>query len=325
MLQQQVGILVALFAMSPVAAAFQSYAGVGPMKPAAGPGPRIEGAAPENGSIRVDTALVEIPAHVTNAFGATVGGLGKDDFELFEDNYAQTISHFSMDDAPASVGLVYDCSGSMHDKINQSAQAAEAFARTANPEDEFFLVEFGDWPKLASPFTVRIEDVLSRILHTRPYGRTALLDAVYMGMKEMKKAHNRRKALIVLSDGGDNQSRHTLREIENALVESDVQVYAMGLYSRENTRKLSPEERRGPKLLEDISERTGGRLYTVSNAEDLPAMSARISKELRTEYILGFSPLTLTHDGKYHRISVRAKDPALRVWARAGYYDAAVK
>ena len=290
------------------------------MKPASPAAPRLEVAAPDTNSIRVDSALVQIPVHVTNAFGATVAGLSKDDFELLEDNYPQTIAHFSMDDAPASIGLVYDCSGSMHDKIGQSAAAAEAFSKTANPEDEFFLVEFGDWPKLASPFTTHIEDILSRILHTKPYGRTALLDALQMGLKEMKKAANPRKALIVLSDGGDNQSRRSQREIEKELVESDVQVYAMGVYSNPGARKLPPEEKRGPQLLDQLSGRTGGRLYTVTNADDLPAISSRISKELRTQYILGYTPLTLARDGKYHRISVKVKDPALRVNARAGYY-----
>ncbi len=316
----QVRFLVVLAAVSPFAIAFQNYSGAGPMK-LASTAPRIESAAPESGSIRVDTALVEIPVHVTNELGATVAGLTRDDFELREDNVVQPVVHFSMDDAPASVGMVYDSSGSMHDKIGQSAAAAEAFARTANPEDEFFLVEFGDWPKLAEPFTKEIQDILGRILRTKPYGRTALLDAVYMAMKQMKKAQNPRKALVILSDGGDNQSRRTLREIENALVESDVQVYGMGVYSSADSRKMSSEERRGPKLLADLSERTGGRLYTVSNPDDLPGISARISKELRTEYLLGYSPVTLAHDGKYHRISVKVKDPALRVWARAGYFD----
>jgi Ca-activated chloride channel family protein len=290
------------------------------MKPAPVGAPGMAAAPSETNSIRVDSALVQIPVHVTNALGANVGGLLMDDFHLWEDGVPQNITHFSMDDAPASVGLVYDCSGSMHDKMGQSAAAAAAFIHTANPEDEFFLVEFGDWPKLATPFTTHVDDILGRILRTKPFGRTALLDALELAIKQMKKAANPRKALVILSDGGDNQSRRSRREIESQLVESDVQVYAMGLYSS-GDRKLSTEERNGPKLLQEISDRTGGRMFTVARADDLPGISSRLSKELRTEYILGYSPDQLRRDGKYHHISVKVNDKALHVYSRTGYYS----
>jgi VWFA-related protein len=288
------------------------------MKLAPAGGPRLETPASEPAPIRIDSALVQIPVHVTNSFGANVEGLAKGDFHLSEDGVEQPITHFSMDDAPASIGLVYDSSGSMRDKIGQAAEAAKTFFHTANPEDEFFLVEFGDWPKLAEPFTLRAEDILARILHTKPFGRTALLDALAMAMKQMKKARNPRHALIILSDGGDNQSRHSRREVELALVESDVQVYAMGIYSSMDSRKLTAEERNGPQLLRELSEKTGGRMYQVSNADDLPEISERISKELRTEYILGYSP-ALVQDGKYHRVTVKVDNPELHVYAKPGY------
>ena len=313
--------VAAIFPLCSLGFAFQTLSAVGPMKPAPTGAPRIESAAVEAAAIRVDSALVQIPVHVTNIFGANVAGLTKDDFQLSEDGVAQSIAHFSMDDAPASVGLVYDCSGSMHDKMGQSAAAAAAFFHTANVEDEFFLVEFGDWPKLATPLTTHVDEILTRILRTKPFGRTALLDALAMAMKQMKKAANPRKALVILSDGGDNQSRRNRREIESALVESDVQVYAMGLYSRGDSHKLSPEERNGPKLLEEISEKTGGRMFTVSSADDLAGISGRISKELRTEYMLGYSPVAVARDGKYHRITVKVKDADLRVYSRTGYYS----
>ncbi len=292
----------------------------------------MEDAAAGAGAIHVESALVQIPVHVTNVFGANIAGLGKNDFELWEDGAPREITHFSMDDAPASVGLVYDCSGSMHDKMGQEAAAAEAFFHTANPEDEFFLVEFGDWPKLASPFTARVEELRALIMHTKPFGRTALLDALAMAMKQMKSAVNPRKALVVLSDGGDNQSRRNLRQIESALVESDVQVYAMGLYTSKlagsaakQPHKLSAEERNGPKLLEEISKATGGKMFTVASAGELPRISERISKDLRTEYMLGFSPAQIAADGKYHRLKVRVRGQPegqdVRVYSRAGYYS----
>jgi len=191
--------------------------------------------------IRSDASLVLIPAHVTNANGAIVANLTKSDFQITDDNIPQTITHFSMDDAPASIGLVYDCSGSMRDKMHQSAAAANAFFHTANPDDEFFLVEFGDRAKLAIPFSFDPDDILSKIAGTKPFGRTALLDALQIAMAHMKTARNLRKALVILSDGGDNQSRHNRRQIKSALLEADVQVYAMGLFSGD-AKKRSAEE-----------------------------------------------------------------------------------
>lgn len=308
----------ALFPLCSIGLAFQALS-VGPLKPAPDGAPRIEGAAPEPNAIRIESALVEIPVHVTNSFGATVTGLSKADFQLWDDNTPQEITHFSMDDAPASVGLVYDTSGSMRDKIGQSAAAAGAFFHTANPEDEFFLIEFGDWPKLVTSFTPQGDQILTRILRMKPFGRTALLDAVHMAVKEMRKASKPRKAILVLSDGGDNESRHSLREVEKTLVESDVQLYAMGVYGHNAGRKLPAEERNGPRLLADISESTGGRLYKVTSADELPSISARISKELRTQYVLGYRPPALACDGKYHRITVKVSNPELHVYARRGY------
>jgi Ca-activated chloride channel homolog len=312
--------LAALAVPCTVGFAFQNLSAIGPMKPAPAGAPRIDAESPAPNAIHVESALVEIPVHVTNDLGATVAGLAKDDFELWEDGVPQTVTHFSMEDAPASVGLVYDCSGSMHDKIRKAAEAAQTFFRTANPGDEFFLVEFSDWPKLVTPFTTDAGDIWAHIQRTNPFGRTALLDAIQLSLKQMKKAVNPRKALVVLSDGGDNESRHSRREVEMALVESDVQLYAMGIYSTGDSRKLSSEERNGPKLLEELSDRTGGRMLTVSNAEDLPSISERISRDLRTQYVLGYSPANLLRDGKYHRITVKVNRADLHVYSRPGYY-----
>ena len=211
--------------------------------------------------IHVESALVEVPVHVTNALGTTVAGLGRGDFELWEDGVRLPITYFSMDDAPASVGLVYDSSGSMRGKMNQEAAAAKAFMRTANPEDEFFLVEFGERARLASRFTVWPEDILWRIALPKPFGRTPLLDALFLAMTQMKSAHHSRKALVILSDGGDNQSRRNARQIKGRLVEADLQLYAMGIYAPAGSRKLTSEERNGPNLLSDLAEQTGGRCF----------------------------------------------------------------
>jgi len=274
--------------------------------------------------IRVDSALVLVPAQVTNVFGTPITDLHKGDFRVFEDGVEQPITKFSREDAPLSIGLVFDISGSMRNKIKKATEAAAAFFKTSNQQDEFFLVEFSDRPKLTVPFTSDPDEVYDRIAHTKPFGRTSLLDAIHLAMGEMKHAQNTRKALVVVSDGGDNRSRHTEREIKNAMLESDVEVYAMGIFD-EDAPKHSLEEQKGPKLLEELADQTGGREYPVNSLDDLPSISARIGNQLRNQYLLGYAPLKSERDGKYRIINVRvtpqAEIPDLRVYYRHGYYS----
>jgi Ca-activated chloride channel homolog len=278
--------------------------------------------------IRVDTALVLVPAQVTNVFGTPITDLRKQDFKVFEDGVEQPIAHFSMEDAPLSIGLLYDISGSMRNKIKKSAEAAAAFFKTSNPEDEFFLVEFSDRPKLTVPFTTDPDEVYQRIAHTKPFGRTSLLDAIHMAMGEMKHARNTRKALVIVSDGGDNRSRHTEREIKNAMLESDLQVYAMGIFDPEDGSKHSVEEQNGPRLLMELADQSGGREYPVTSLDDLPSISAQIGNQLRNQYLLGYSPSNSNRDGKYRTIHLSvAPDtaaPNVRIYYRHGYYAPAL-
>jgi len=277
--------------------------------------------------IRVDSSLVLIPVHVTTPLGANVTTLARENFQLFEENAPQTITLFANDDAPMSIGLLFDASGSMKNKRQKVSEAAAAFFKTANREDEFFLVQFNDWAKVVVPFTPDVDELYSRIAGVRPFGRTALLDGVHVGLQHMKKARNLRKALVILSDGGDNWSRHNLREVKNALLESDVQVYAMGIFDADAASHHAREERDGPILLDDLAGQTGGLLYSVNNVDDLPAISARISRELRTQYLLGYCPTHPARDGKYRRVQVKLavpKDmPGLRAYYRPGYYGVA--
>jgi VWFA-related protein len=274
--------------------------------------------------IRVDSALVLVPAEVTNYLGTPITNLHKEDFKLFEDGVEQPITNFSMEDAPLSIGLLFDTSGSMRNKIDKATEAAAAFFKSANPQDEFFLIEFSDRPKLTVPFTSDSDEVYDRIAHSKPFGRTSLLDAIHMAMVEMKHARNLRKALVIVSDGGDNRSRHTEREIKNAMLESDLQVYAMGIFDPDDA-KHSVEEQNGPRLLEELAEESGGREYPVTKLEDLPAISARIGDQLRNQYLLGYSPTNSERDGKYRNIQLKvtpqAEIPDLRVYYRHGYYS----
>jgi len=271
--------------------------------------------------VRVESSLVVIPAHVTNTAGAPVMGLRKENFRISEDNVAQTIAHFAEDDAPASIGILFDASGSMRNKIHTSAQAATAFFETANPEDEFFLVKFNDSARLTVGLTPQPELLRQEIARTRPFGQTSLLDAIHLALGHMKKAHHPRKALVIFSDGGDNWSRHSVAEVKNALLEGDVQVYAMGIFDAAGR---TAEERRGPQLLDDLAALTGGRNLPVERLADLPAISAQIGRELRAQYVLGYYSTNTRRDGKYRHIKVtlNVPDPAnsLRADYRPGYY-----
>jgi Ca-activated chloride channel homolog len=275
--------------------------------------------------IRVDSALVLVPAQVTNVLGQPVTDLHRENFKVFEDGVEQPITNFSMEDAPLSIGLLFDNSGSMRNKIQKATEAAAAFFKTANPQDEFFLIEFSDKPKLTVPFTSDPEEVYDRIAHTKPFGRTSLLDAIHMAMGEMKHARNTRKALIIVSDGGDNRSRHTAREIKSAMLESDLQVYAMGIFDSEDAPKHSLEEQNGPKLLEELADNSGGREYAVTRLDDLPGIAARIGDQLRNQYLLGYTPINSERDGKYRTISLKvsaqSESPDLRLYYRHGYYS----
>jgi Ca-activated chloride channel family protein len=272
--------------------------------------------------LRTDSTLVLIPTHVTTAAGSSVTTLGRDNFRLMEDDVEQKIVHFSQDDAPVSIGILFDSSGSMRAKMHKASEAAAAFFKTSNAEDEFFLVEFNDRAKLVVPFTKDSDEIYQQIVRTKPFGRTSLLDAVHLALRQMKGAHNSRHAIVILSDGGDNWSRHSAREVRNALRESDVQVYAMGIF--DPGAKNTEEEKNGPELLADLTEQSGGRNYRVDHLDDLPTISARISNDLRSEYLLGYYPKDPSRDGKFHKVAVRLALPGLvnqlRTYYRRGYY-----
>jgi len=211
----------------------------------------------------------------------------------------------------------------MRSKMQKSCEAAASFFRTANPQDEFFLIEFNDRARLLLPFTQRTGDVYNEISRIRPAGRTSLLDAVYLALGQMKHARNSRRALVIFSDGGDNWSHHSVREVKRTLLESEVQVYAMGIFDRNYLEKHPLEERDGPRLLDDLTLQSGGRHFPVDNLEHLPAISERVGRELRSQYLLGYHPTNGINDGKYRQVKVGLAVPAmhdLHLNYRHGYY-----
>jgi VWFA-related protein len=283
-----------------------------------------ETATDRKANIRIDTTLVLIPVTVTDPMGRFVTGLDKENFKVLEDKTEQEVVQFSSEDAPLSVGIVFDTSGSMGAKLMKSREAVAQFMKTANPQDEFFLVQFNDRPELMIPFTPETEEIQNRLTFMQSRGRTALLDGVYMAMSQMKKAHNPRKAILIISDGGDNSSRYSETEVKNAVRESDVQIYAIGIFEPVAARGRTPEELSGPSLLSEITESTGGRHYAVDNLAELPDVAAKIGIELRNEYVLGYSPKNTNRDGKYRRVQVKLVKttglPQLKAIFRTGYY-----
>jgi VWFA-related protein len=275
-------------------------------------------------NIRVDTNVVLVPITVTDPINRFVTGLDEDVFEVYEDKVKQKIVSFGSDDAPLSIGIVFDTSASMGSKLERSRLSVAEFFKTANPEDEAFLVEFNDRPQLVVPMTHNLEEIQNRLTFTQSKGRTALLDGIYLALSSMKKARNPRKALIVISDGGDNSSRYTVTEVKNLVREADVQIYGIGIYETGSARGRTPEELSGPEMLRDLSEPTGGRHFIVENIGELPDVAAKIGIELRNQYVIGYSPNNQVRDGKYRKISVKLIQPrglpALRAFWRTGYF-----
>jgi Ca-activated chloride channel family protein len=273
------------------------------IEPRAKPAPPKQ-EAPGRSNIRVDTTLILVPVSVNDPLNRPVSGLEKENFRLYEDKVAQSITQFAMDDEPVAVGLVFDTSGSMGDKLQRSRMAAREFFRIANPEDEFFLVEFDNAPKLRVPLTSDTGTIENELIFSKSHGSTALLDAVYLALHEMRRSKKNKKALLIISDGGDNHSRYSQKEVTNLVRESDVLIYSIGVFGGGTT----PEEASGGDLLSKISEQTGGRLFEA-NPVELPDIAKKIGIELRNRYILGYSSPNQARDGRYHRITVQVVPP----------------
>jgi Ca-activated chloride channel family protein len=277
------------------------------------------------GLIRSSVELVTVPVTITDAMNRPVTGLDRDNFRLFENKQPQEIKNFSSEDTPVSIGIILDVSGSMRNKLERARDAVHQFCDASNPQDEFFLITFSDDPRLATDFTNRPEEIENAMLVAQSRGRTSLLDAIYMGIRKMKDARYSRRALLILSDGGDNHSRYSERNVKSAVKEADILIYTVGTYDRyANTL----EERLGPELLEEVSGVTGGQSYTLTNPAELPQVTRAIGIRLRHQYMLTYSPQKRDRDGKWHKINVKLLLPKrwssfLHVSARTGYYASA--
>jgi VWFA-related protein len=249
-------------------------------------------------NIRADSNLVLVPVTVVDTRNHPVTGLEQENFRVFDDGVERPITAFAMDDEPVALGLIFDHSGSVLGIRRNEAATTRMFLQTSNPEDDYFLVDFASRPELAVPLTNGKEEVGYRILTTKWGGSTALYDGVILGLNELKKSHLSRKALLVVSDGGENNSRYNHRELENIVEESDALIYAIGFQS----------DQANFGLLRWMSELSGGRAISAQ-AQDMADIAAKVALELRNRYVLGFSASGIPRDGKLHNLRVQLIAP----------------
>jgi Ca-activated chloride channel family protein len=270
------------------------------------------------GRLRIDTTLVLVPVEVSDALNRPVSGLEKQNFHVFDDKVEQKIVSFSMEDDPIAVGLVFDISGSMGGDLREMRHAAAQFFKTANPGDEFSLVELSSDAHVAVPLTQNAAAVDYQLMFSKGGGSTALLDGVYLGLNEVRKSKNLRKALVIISDGGENHSRYTPGEVKNAIQESDVLIYAIGTFGNGMGSNYNDQV-----LLRNLTEQTGGRMFPAVGMS-LGDFADKIVIDLRNRYVLGYTPTDATRDGRYHHISVKLEPPRglpkLQAHWRTGYY-----
>jgi Ca-activated chloride channel family protein len=265
--------------------------------------------------VGVDTVFVKVS--VTDPLNRYVLGLEKDNFKVFEEKVEQKVTHFIQQAAPISVGILFDVSGSMkaNNNINAAKSAIVRFLKSANSEDEFFLITFNQMPRLVTGFSNESAAIQSEISFKNPGGRTAIFDAVYMGLDQMKKAKNEKKALILITDGEDNSSRYSTAEVREYAKESDVQIYGIGEEGQLGY---------GKGEIQNIVAMTGGRAFFPNSFNELDYYIDLIHAELRNQYVLGYVPNNRTHDGKWRRIHVKLDPPPglprLIVRAKEGYY-----
>ncbi len=266
---------------------------------------------------RVGVETVFVKVSVTDPLNRYVTGLEKEHFKIYEDKVEQSINHFTQESAPVSVGIIFDVSGSMktNNNIQKAKNAIVRFLESGNPADEYCLITFNERTSLIQSFTHQSTTIRSEMALKQAGGRTAMYDAVYMGLDEIKGGKNEKKALILITDGEDNSSRYSISEVREFAKESDVQIYAIGEQG---------ELGYGRGLIQNIVSLTGGRSFFPNNFNELDYYIDLIHAELRNQYIVGYSPTNKAHDGKWRKIQVKLDPPEglpkLIVHAKEGYY-----
>jgi len=276
----------------------------------------------QNQTLKVDVDLTLVNATVTDTLNRYVSGLEQEHFQIWEDKFEQKIEYFSSEDVPMSLGMIFDVSGSMKDKISTARDAAVTFLKTGNPDDEYFLVEFANRPEVASDFTSDISKLQSKIIFTPAKGMTAMYDAVYVGLEKLKTGTNPKKALLLITDGEDNRSRYTFQNVKDFVKEQDVQIYAIGITDEWNS-QLSAG-RTGRAMLEELADLTGGRAFFPDSVYELEDICTKIAIELKNQYVIGYHSTNQAKDGKWRKLRLKVNPPKgiqhLNVKSKAGYY-----
>ncbi|HUF05312.1 MAG TPA: VWA domain-containing protein [Aridibacter sp.] len=273
--------------------------------------------------ITVETDLVTLTLTVTDYYGRYVSGLTKEAFTVYDDKKEQEITFFSDTDAPVSIGILFDVSGSMSgDKILKARNALERFIYTSHPRDEYYLIAFNKRAQLLMDRTRDGEAVLNKLTLVEPKHNTALYDACYLGVERVTRGTHQKKALLIISDGQDNSSRYNSKEVRRLLKESDVVIYSVGIMDGRDASSM--EGMQGQAFLDELSGVTGGKSFYPSSAVEMDEIFERIALELRHQYSIGYTPENFTPDGEWHRVKVRVKPPKglprLTVRHREGYY-----
>lgn len=275
--------------------------------------------------LRVGVDLVLVPVAVTDAANRPVTNLQKADFIVYEGKEKQEIQSFSMELDPISLGVILDVSKSMSDKIETEREAVREFFKNANPQDDYFVITLSDRPRLVADTTQSLDEIEEKLTYVVPEGNTALLDGINVGVAKLRTARYKRRALLVISDGGDNRSHYNAKETKSTVQEADVLVYSIGIIDNMPVPGFKTiEEKLGKRLLAEITDATGGRTIVADNRTKVADIASTISRELRAQYVLGYHSSNAFHDGKWRKIKVRVAastgDPSLHAYYKRGYY-----
>jgi Ca-activated chloride channel family protein len=273
-------------------------------------------------AIKVDVNLVTINVTVTDRNNRTQTGLTRTDFRVWEDRVEQKIVSFDAEEMPASVGIILDVSQSMKRKASAEGNAIAALLKNSNAEDEYFVVEFNDHPRLVQKFTSDIFSLQASLTNTRFDGMTAMYDAMYLAAQQFKSAHRARKALLLITDGEDNDSRYSLNELREFLKETDIQIYPIDIVEDQSD-EINAERT----ALQELADISGGRAFFLDSARELDGICSKIAIELKTQYVIGYESTNEAKGRKWRKVRVGLQPSSrvkhLQVRARSGYYPSA--
>ena len=277
----------------------------------------------EKTPVITNTDLITFNVTVTDIYGRFVSGLGKNAFSIFDDKQQQDITFFSDDDSPVSVGILFDVSGSMSgDKVRRARDALSHFVQTSHDRDEYFLIGFNSRAQLLMDRTRDGQAVLDKLTFVQTKNNTALYDAWYLGVERVQRGTHPKRALLLISDGQDNNSRYTFGELRRVLKESDVVLYAIGILGGSDIGSSLGMEGQG--IMDELAGVSGGKAFYPRSAAEMDDIFEQIALELRHQYSIGYRPPNFTNDGKWHKIKVKVAPPRglprLFVRSKEGYF-----